>query len=357
MYLKHLKIANFKNIASFEENLAQINCFVGNNGVGKTNILDSVHYLSFCKSYFSQSDYDSIKRGEDFFAISGICAHNGTTEDYLCSLQKEGKKIFRHSDKTYTRHSEHIGKMPSVIITPNDHVLIDGSSEVRRKFVDVAISQQDKAYLKELIRYNKALSQRNRMLKDHKLGAYLDLITLEITDEQLGAAAREIQRKRKEFFSVFSAPFTKYYSHIGSSEESVSIEYKTYEGDLTELLKQNRERDLAIGHTTTGIHRDDLLFCLNDCPIKSFASQGQQKTYLLALKLAQFDYLCMTLGAKPLLMIDDIFDKLDFRRVNLLLQLIGQNHFGQLFITDTHLDRIETLIDEELKSRTKIFKL
>ncbi len=357
MYLKHLKIANFKNIGSFDEDLSQINCFVGNNGVGKTNILDSIHYLSFCKSYFAQSDYDSIKRDETFFAISGLCAQKDSTESYLCSLQREGKKIFRHSDKTYTKHSDHIGKMPSVIITPNDHVLIEGSSEVRRKFVDIAISQQDKAYLKDLIRYNKAISQRNRMLKDHKNGISLDSITLGITEDQINAYSKGIQSKRKEFFEAFAAPFSKYYSYISGGNEAVSIEYKTYEGDLGALLKQNRERDLAIGHTSVGIHRDDLLFCLSGCPIKTYGSQGQQKTYLLALKLAQFDYLCQSLSIKPLLMIDDIFDKLDFQRVNLLLELIAQNHFGQLFITDTHPDRIENLINDELKGRTKIFRL
>lgn len=357
MYLKHLRITNFKNIASFDEDFAAINCFVGDNGVGKTNILDSIHYLSFCKSYFGQNDFDSIKRGEDFFSINGLYEANATVESYICSLQRNGKKIIRHSDKAYTRHSDHIGKLPAVIITPNDHCLIDGSSELRRKFMDIAISQQDKLYLKTLIRYNKAVAQRNRMLKDCKTGGYLDTIGMQITEEQTGSYAEEIQRKRKEFFADFAAPFSAYYKHISGDKEEVSIEYKTYEGNLADLLRQNRERDLAVGFTTTGIHKDDLLFCLSQSPIKNFGSQGQQKTYLLALKFAQFDYLGNKLKEKPILMIDDIFDKLDFCRVNTLLQLMKREQFGQVFITDTHPDRIEALIDGALKDRTKIFRL
>lgn len=357
MYLKHLKIANFKNISFFDEDFAAINCFVGDNGVGKTNILDSIHYLSFCKSYFGQNDFDSIKKGEDFFSISGLYEGNNTTENYLCSLQKNGKKIMRHSDKAYQRHSDHIGRLPAVIITPNDHSLIDGSSESRRKFIDITVSQQDKLYLKTLIRYNKAVAQRNRMLKDYKAGGCLDMISLQITEDQITSYAEEIQRKRKEFFVDFATPFSAYYSHISGDREAVSIEYKTYDGNLSNILLQNRDRDLAVGYTTTGIHKDDLLFCLSQNPIKTFGSQGQQKTYLLALKLAQFDYLCNKLKEKPILMIDDIFDKLDFNRVNTLLQLMKKEQFGQVFITDTHPDRIERLIDGALKEKTKIFRL
>lgn len=357
MYLKHLKITNFKNISSFDEDFTAINCFVGDNGVGKTNILDAIHYLSFCKSYFGQNDFDSIKKGEDFFSINGLYEGNGTTESYICALQKNGKKTIRHSDKAYQRHSDHIGRLPAVIITPNDHCLIGGSSELRRKFIDIAVSQQDKLYLKTLIRYNKAVVQRNRMLKDCKLRGCLDLISLQITEEQIARHAEEIQRKRKEFFVDFATPFSSYYSHISGDKEEVSIEYKTYEGDLSNILFQNRDRDLAVGYTTTGIHKDDLLFCLSQNPIKTFGSQGQQKTYLLALKLAQFDYLCNKLREKPILMIDDIFDKLDFNRVNTLLQLMKREQFGQVFITDTHPDRIEALIDGTLKERTKIFRL
>ena len=357
MYLKHLKLTNFKNIASFEHDLSRINCFVGNNGVGKTNILDSIYYLSFCKSYFTQSDNQSVKRGEKFFSIVGTCCANNSTEEYICAMELDGKKTFRHSGKAYTRHSDHIGKMPSVIITPNDHALVEGGSELRRRFIDLTISQQDSAYLKELINYNKVLSQRNRMLKDRKSGGFFDEMTLQIADEQLSYYSDILQAKRREFFSDFAEPFSRFYSLIGSKTEDVRLEYRTYEGGLLELLRQNRERDFVLGCTTCGVHRDDLAFLLERRPIKTYGSQGQQKTFLLALKLAQFDYLAKKLSQTPILMIDDIFDKLDFERVNALLRLIGSDSFGQIFITDTHLDRIETLIGEDLKSETKIFKL
>lgn len=357
MYLKHLKITNFKNISSFEEDFSQINCFVGNNGVGKTNILDAIHYLAFCKSYFGHSDFDSIKQGEDFFVLNGDCQAENYFESYSCHLQSGGKKTFKHSGKNYPKHSEHIGKLPAVIITPNDHCLIDGSSEIRRKFIDIAISQQDKLYLKTLINYNKAIVQRNRILKNYKLGAGLDSVMLEIIEEQMDSYSEVIKQKRADFFLDFAEPFSKYYKLIGNADESVSIEYKTYQGRLADILRFNREKDIAIGHTSNGIHRDDLIFSLNQNSIRTFGSQGQQKTYLLALKLAQFDYLCKKLGTKPLLMIDDIFDKLDFGRVNMLIALIAQENFGQIFITDTHLDRIESLIGDDLREKTKIFKL
>ncbi len=357
MYLKHLKITNFKNIAQFDQDFNRINCFVGNNGVGKTNILDAIHYLSFCKSYFTNSDFDSIKSGEDFFSVSGLCVGNNNIENYCCTLQRTGKKVFKHSDKAYSRHSEHIGKLPSVIITPGDHNLIDGSSETRRKFVDVSISQHDNTYLKTLICHNKALSQRNKLLKDCKSGATLDMVMMQIVEEQIAAYSAAIQQKRKDFFEDFSVPFSRYYSLIAGEGEQVSLDYKTYSGDILSLLQESRDKDLILGFTTKGTHRDDLVFCLNHNPVKTFGSQGQQKTYLLALKLAQFDYLCSKLKTKPLLMIDDIFDKLDFQRVNMLLKLIADKRFGQIFITDTHQSRIEELIDNELRDCTKIFKL
>ena len=227
----------------------------------------------------------------------------------------------------------------------------------RRKFVDVSISQHDNTYLKTLICHNKALSQRNKLLKDCKSGATLDMVMMQIVEEQIAAYSAAIQQKRKDFFEDFSVPFSRYYSLIAGEGEQVSLEYKTYSGDILSLLQESRDKDLILGFTTKGTHRDDLVFCLNHNPVKTFGSQGQQKTYLLALKLAQFDYLCSKLKTKPLLMIDDIFDKLDFQRVNMLLKLIADKRFGQIFITDTHQSRIEELIDNELRDCTKIFKL
>ena len=344
MYLKHLKITNFKNISSFEEDFSQINCFVGNNGVGKTNILDAIHYLAFCKSYFGHSDFDSIKQGEDFFVLNGDCQAENYFESYSCHLQSGGKKTFKHSGKNYPKHSEHIGKLPAVIITPNDHCLIDGSSEIRRKFIDIAISQQDKFYLKTLINYNKAIVQRNRILKNYKLGAGLDSVMLEIIEEQMDSYSEVIKQKRADFFLDFAEPFSKYYKLIGNADESVSIEYKTYQGRLADILRINREKDIAIGHTSNGIHRDDLIFSLNQNPIRTFGSQGQQKSFLIALKLAQYKIVAEACGEKPILLLDDLFDKLDESRVSRLIELVKGEEFGQVIITDCNGERMGNIL-------------
>lgn len=356
MYLRHLKISNFKNIEEREFDFSQINCFVGNNGVGKTNVLDAIYYLSFCKSFFLHNDSYSIRNGCDFFALHGDYSINGVDERFSCSLKAGGKKQIKHSGKAYAKHSEHIGKIPSVMIAPTSHSLVTGSGEVRRKFMDIVISQQDKVYLQNLIRYNKAVEQRNKLLKNYQIFHVIDEIGMQIWEEQIASLSNEIQGKRKQFFSQITQPLNKFYSFIAQNREDISIEYITYEGDLLNVLRENREKDKVLGYTKQGVHKDDLAFYLKGMPVRH-ASQGQQKTFLLALKLAQFDYLSKTMGVKPILLLDDIFDKFDFERVSRILSLLEENGFGQVFITDTHLERVEKIIGEGLKDRTKIFKL
>lgn len=356
MYLRHLKISNFKNIEEREFDFSQINCFVGNNGVGKTNVLDAIYYLSFCKSFFLHNDSYSIRNGCDFFALHGDYSINGVDERFSCSLKAGGKKQIKHSGKAYAKHSEHIGKIPSVMIAPTSHSLVTGSGEVRRKFMDIVISQQDKVYLQNLIRYNKAVEQRNKLLKNYQIFHVIDEIGMQIWEEQIASLSNEIQGKRKQFFSQITQPLNKFYSFIAQNREDISIEYITYEGDLLNILRENREKDKVLGYTKQGVHKDDLAFYLKGMPVRH-ASQGQQKTFLLALKLAQFDYLSKTMGVKPILLLDDIFDKFDFERVSRILSLLEENGFGQVFITDTHLERVEKIIGEGLKDRTKIFKL
>ena len=356
MYLRHLKINNFKNIEEREFDFSQINCFVGNNGVGKTNILDAIYYLSFCKSFFNHNDSYSIRNGEDFFALHGDYSIKGAEERISLSLKQGGKKQIKHSGKAYTKHSEHIGKIPAVMIAPTSHSLITGASEVRRKFIDIIISQQDKVYLQSLIRYNKAIEQRNKLLKNYQIFHSFDEIGMLIWEEQIAVLGNEIKEKRKQFFEKIQQPLNNFYSFISENKENIAIEYITYEGDLLNILKENRDKDMALGYTKMGVHKDDLAFYLKGMPVRH-ASQGQQKTFLLALKLAQFDFLSKTMGVKPILLLDDIFDQFDFERVSRILLLLEESGFGQVFITDTHQERVEKIIGEGLKQRTKIFKL
>ena len=289
--------------------------------------------------------------------MHGFYDFKGVEEVFSCVLKRDGKKQMKYSQKSYNRLSEHIGKIPVVMIAPNDHVLITGGSEVRRKFIDIIISQQDREYLQNLIRYNKAVEQRNKLLKSFQLYHYIDEVNLLIWEEQIALYGASVQKKRKEFFEEFKQPMNDFYQEISQNKEEVSLAYQTFEGDLLSLLKENREKDKIVGYTSVGVHKDDLLFNLKQMPIKTHASQGQQKTFLLALKLAQFDFLSKNMSIKPILLLDDIFDKFDFERVSRILALLEDGRFGQVFITDTHLERVEKMIGEGLKERTKIFKL
>jgi DNA replication and repair protein RecF len=358
MYLQKLKLANFKNYQegafAFSE---KINCFIGNNGVGKTNILDAIHYLSFCKSYFNSVESQNIKHDQDFFAIHGKFKVNGDQDNEVSCIQKRNhKKKFIHNDKEYDRLSDHIGKYPLVMISPYDRDLINEGSETRRKYIDSVISQFDKIYLDDLIQYNKALLQRNNLLKSFAEKHYFDKAALEIWDSQLVRYGEKIHARRKSFLDEFTPLFSQYFKFISNAKEIVSIHYESQMNDrsLGELLTVSLEKDRAIRYTSNGIHKDDLIFNIQDYPVKKFGSQGQQKSYVIAIKLAQFEYTRSIKGYKPILLLDDIFDKLDDTRVKQIIQLVSENSFGQVFITDTQHERIANIF-QQVEIDHKIF--
>ncbi len=365
MYLKKISVINYKNFASrtfeFDE---KINCFVGDNGVGKTNVLDAIYYLSHAKGYFNSVASQSIKHGEDFFLIDGVYLKGNREENINCSLKKGLKKVVKRNGKEYLKLSEHIGLLPLVIISPTDTNLIIEGSELRRKFMDSIISLNDKEYLQSLLKYNKVLSQRNSLLKYFAANHRFDPVNIEIYNEQLVTYGIEIYKKRKSFIDEFTPIFQSRYTHLIKNFESddflekVSLDYKTqlHETDFKDLLEGNIERDRVLQFTSVGIHKDDLTFKLNDYPIKKIGSQGQQKSFLIALKLAQFDFVKEHSKLKPILLLDDIFDKLDENRVGQLIELVNDTNFGQLFISDTHIERTEKLM-KNTKQTFKIFEL
>lgn len=359
MHLQKITLVNFKNFASqsfdFQE---KINCFVGNNGVGKTTVLDAIYYLSFAKSYFNPAATQNIKHSEDFFMIEGAYQINDKSESVVCSLKRGNKKVVKRNGKAYEKFSEHIGYLPLVIISPGDSDLIVEGSDMRRKFMDNVISQSDKLYLQSVIKYNKVLAQRNSLLKYFAANRTFDALNLKVYNEQLESYGTIIFKKRTEFLEVFIPILRERYSAISSSKEQVNLVYKTQldEGSFMELFAQNVERDRVLQYTSAGIHKDDLSFEIDGYPIKKFGSQGQQKSYLIALKLAQFDFIKSQSNIKPILLLDDIFDKLDDLRVEQLIKLVNNDEFGQLFISDTHKQRTEDVV-KKTNQPYKIFQL
>lgn len=342
MKLQQLSILNFKNITQADLNFSDnINCFLGNNGMGKSNLLDAIYYLSFCKSFTHVVDSQNIRHGEEFFMLQGTYERNNMPETLSCGIRRRQKKSFKRNKKEYDRLSDHIGFAPLVMVSPADSSLIQGSSDERRRFIDVVISQWDKPYLDTLIRYNKALEQRNSLLRQETPDAML----YEIWEEQMAQAATTIYHARHQFLQSFILVFNRYYSLISGGREAVGLAYRSHlsEGDLMQQLIASRSRDLILGYTTKGIHRDDMEMTLDDYPMKRIGSQGQCKTYLIALKLAQYDFLAHHGNTTPILLLDDLFDKLDSERVERIMQLVASDIFGQIFITDTnreYLDRI-----------------
>lgn len=349
MYLESLSIINFKNYPSAEVTLhPQVNAFVGNNGEGKTNLLDAIHYLSLCKSYFNASDAGAIRHGNDFFVLQGVFQFDDRKEAISCGIKRGQKKIFKRNQKEYDKLSEHIGLVPVVMISPTDSGLITEGSEERRRFIDSLLSQLDADYLGELIQYNKLLSQRNAYLKQSYVRRNFDELTLQIWDDQLIASGEIIYKKRIDFVGQFIPVFDQFYRFISEDKEQVSLEYQSqlHDGSFRSLLENSLEKDRHLQYTTHGPHKDDLLFLIGGHPVKRFASQGQQKSYLVALKLAQFELFRRNRGMKPILLLDDIFDKLDDRRVARLMEMVSNDDFGQIFITDTHPERIRKIFEE-----------
>ena len=359
MHLKTLNLINYKNFKNqtFEFN-SKVNCFVGSNGVGKTNILDAIYHLSFGKSYFNPIASQNIKHGEDFFVVDGRYSKDLKEEKIIVSLKKGGKKVIKRNSKSYNRFSDHIGLLPLVIISPTDRDLITEGSDLRRKFIDGVISQNDKIYLDQIIRYNKILFQRNSLLKQFYLSRTFDHDTIEIYDEQLSKIGNLIFNKRKEFLELFTPIFFEKYSIISNNKEKVNLNYKSQLKNhrLQDLLISNIEKDKVLQYTSVGIHKDDIEFLIGNYPIKKFGSQGQQKSFLIALKLAQYEVLKAKSGNSPILLLDDIFDKLDSKRVKQIIKMVNDSNFGQLFISDTDAKRTENVV-KSAHDNYEIFKL
>ena len=353
MILKRISILNYKNLEQVELSCSpKLNCFFGQNGMGKTNLLDAVYFLSFCKSAGNPIDSQNICHDADFFVIQGFYeAADGTPEEIYCGMKRRQKKQFKRNKKEYTRLSDHIGFLPLVMVSPADSELIAGGSDERRRFMDVVISQYDKEYLDALIRYNKALVQRNTLLKSEQP---VEEELFLVWEEMMAQAGEVVFRKREAFIREFIPIFQSFYSFISQDREKVGLSYDSHARDasLLEVLKESRARDQIMGYSLRGVHKDELNMLLGDFPIKREGSQGQNKTYLVALKLAQFDFLKRTGTTVPLLLLDDIFDKLDASRVEQIIKLVAGDSFGQIFITDTnreHLDRILHKVGSDYK--------
>lgn len=347
LYLSHLNLYNFKNyneaVLDFSK---QVVCFVGDNGSGKTNLLDAIHYLSTCKSFFNPVDSQNIHLEAEQCSVTGEFTRDGHPEQIICSLRRNQRKVFKRNFKEYERLSEHIGLFPSVIVTPYDIELIWEGSEIRRKFLDATIASLSRPYLENLLAYNHALLQRNNLLKSISRHGKFSPEVLEPWDFQLADKGNFIHVQRKKFVEEFSVEFASVYSVISGDRENAGVEYQSELHDQTFeiLLKKNLERDRMLERTSAGIHRDDLDFTIQGNPLKKFGSQGQQKSFLFALKLVQYQFIRRNQGMNPILMLDDLFDKIDEKRMNNILDWLAKNGMGQIFITDTHLTRIPEIL-------------
>jgi DNA replication and repair protein RecF len=359
MFLKKLTLTNFKNYELNElEFSSKINCFVGNNGVGKTNILDAIHYLSITKSFFNNIDSISIRHGEDYFMLQGTFVRNGEEDQIYCAFQKQKQKLFKINGKEYQKLSDHVGRYPVVMISPADSSLISEGSEERRKFLNKIISQYSAEYLDSVLKYSKALQQRNKLLKDFKSSGRFDSELLTIWDSQLVKYGKFIFKERDMLVNELIPVFQEYYSLISSGKEKVKLKYRSHlnEGDYAEALHDSVDKDRYLEYTTVGVHKDDLILEMNDYAVKSLGSQGQQKSYLVALKLAKFDYIKKKAACSPVLLLDDIFDKFDADRVEQIIRLVGNSRFGQIFITDTHQNRLQDILLSH-STDYKLFKI
>lgn len=354
MRLNSITILNYKNIREAELVFSpKINCFIGNNGMGKTNILDAIYFLSFCKSHSNSIDSQNITHNSEFCLINGKYTLNESYEEIYCGMKTKQKKQFKRNKKEYERLSDHIGLLPLVLISPDDSALISEGSDERRKFVDGVISQYNKNYLNQLIQYNNALKQRNTLLKSE---VRVDIALLEIWEEQMALYGNYIYEQRKKFIDEFIPIFQNIYSYITDGKEIITLLYQSQHEirDIKESLISTRERDFILGYTTQGIHKDELEMLLDGYPIKRVGSQGQNKTYLISLKLAQFDFLKRAHNFSPLLLLDDIFDKLDSKRVKKIVELVSSQTYGQIFISDTNREHLD-LILSQLSQDASIF--
>lgn len=359
LHLGRLHVLHFRNHREAELALCpEVNCFTGPNGTGKTNLLDAVHYLALGKSYFEPTDQNNILHGEDLFMVQGEMVTTEAEDTILCSVRRGQRKILSRNRKEYDRLADHVGRYPVVMITPYDGQLVLEGGEVRRRFLDGLIAQFDKAYLDALIRYNRAMLQRNMLLKLAAERGGMDRSAFEPWEDQLVQHGTAIFEVRSAFMQELVPLLEEHYAGISSGPERVALEYRSAlnERSMAECLAASWERDRSAQHTTMGIHKDDLLFTLDGQPLKRFGSQGQQKTYLIALKLAQFELTSTRSGLRPILLLDDIFDKIDPQRMRHLLRLLSGHRFGQVVITDTDPARLHAALDG-LDLETRFFHL
>ncbi|MFI3265537.1 MAG: DNA replication and repair protein RecF [Rikenellaceae bacterium] len=355
MILNRLCAISFKNIEQAELEFGRgINCFVGANGAGKTNVLDALYYLSMCKSFFGLTDGQSIRKGADFFMLDGYyTSSSGLSENVVCSFGRSSSKTLKRNGKEYDKLSEHIGLVPIVMVTPSDISLISESGDERRRYINMLISQIDRDYLNALVRYNRLLAERNKLLKQPVTFSTEEL--LDVMDMQLVQYASKINSARKDIAAQLAEGTAHYYTILSGGRELVSLTYKSElnDADYAQLLRDARAKDMACGFTTVGVHRDDLKMSLGEFALRKFGSQGQQKSFLTALKLAQYDIIEKALARKPLLLLDDVFDKLDSDRVESLLGIVATDHFGQIFITDCNRERLDNILSKAGKNYTR----
>ena len=356
MILKNISIINYKNIKGANLDLSpKINCLIGHNGMGKTNFLDAIYYLSFCRSTNLPIDSQIITHDENFFMLEGNYENdNGDVENIYCGMKRGTKKHFKRNKKEYKRLSQHIGLIPLILVSPSDVSLIEGGSEERRKLMDVVISQYDHSYIEALANYNKALQQRNALLK---MEAEPDPMLMELWEQHMAQNGEILFAKRQAFVCELVPIFQQIYQHISGNQEKVDLQYSSHctRGPLLEVIQRDRFKDRAVGYSLHGVHRDDLEFLLGDYQMKREGSQGQNKTFVIALKLAQFSFLQRTVSnTTPLLLLDDIFDKLDAQRVEAIVQLVSGDNFGQIFITDTNRDHLDQIL-RRLNGDYKLF--
>jgi len=357
LYLQQLHIINYKNYQEARLSFSpKLNLVVGPNGSGKTNLLDAIYYMCFCKSYFNSSDSHNIRHKASFFRIESLFLRQNVEEKIIAKVAQRRKKEISCNDAVYKKFSEHIGLLPLVIIAPDDVGLVKGGSEERRKLIDTTLSQFNKTYLQQLIQYNKILQQRNTLLKQFAESHTFNSTLLHTYNEQLAPLGTYIHGQRKQFVQQLLPLLQRYYAHISGGKEIINCRYKSplNEQVFTQLLLQSEATDRQLQRTHTGTHRDDLVFFINEYPLKKFGSQGQQKSFLIALKLAIYTLIQQQKNRPPILLLDDIFDKLDYQRITQLIETVIGNNFGQVFISDTQLDRLQRIL-EPFKTKYKVF--
>jgi DNA replication and repair protein RecF len=359
MHLKSLSLVNFKNYEQVDIPFSQkINCFVGENGVGKTNVLDAVHYLALCKSNLNPIDTQNIRYDQEFCVVQGVFERFDKEENIYCGIRRQKKKQFKRNQKEYKKLAEHIGLIPLVMVSPFDSILINGGSEERRKFMNGVIAQYSRVYLDNIIQYNRALTQRNRLLKDFAATRSFNKEMLEVWDEQLVRYGEPVYQERKRFVDDLLPVFAAFYEHVSGNREKVTLTYQAQLNgkDFKSGLEDAMEKDRIVQYTTFGVHKDDLGMDLGEYSLKKSGSQGQQKTFLVALKLAEFEFIRKLTEIPPILLLDDIFDKFDASRVKQIISLVADNNFGQIFITDTNETRLLGIL-KSLPADHRVFRI